>query len=93
MRLIAFILTLALMACAQFPELDGVVSDAGKDVKYPKLRPINILLAQTAPTGRSAKETISTIDARIEALQNRAAALQGAVVNQDTQNRMQNGVN
>ena len=93
MRLIAFILPLALMACTQFPELDGVVSDAGKNAKYPKLRPINTLLAQTASTGPSAEETISTIDARIAALQNRAAALQGAVVDQDTQNRMQNGVN
>ena len=65
----------------------------GKDAKYPKLRPINTLLAQTASTGPSAEETISTIDARIAALQNRAAALQGAVVDQDTQNRMQNGVN
>ena len=90
MRLIALILPFALMACTQFPELDDVVSDAWKDAKYPKLRPINTLLAQTASTGPSAEETISTMDARIAALQIHAVALQGAVVDQDTQNRMQN---
>ncbi|MDG1102140.1 MAG: hypothetical protein P8N75_01935, partial [Ascidiaceihabitans sp.] len=68
MRLIAFILPLALMACTQFPELDGPVFNTGKDAKYPKLLPVDALLAQSNSTSSSPEETTSTLSARIAAL-------------------------
>jgi len=93
MRFIALILPLALMACTQFPELDGPVFNAGKDAKYPKLLPVDALLAQSNSTGPSPEETASTLSARIAALQDRAAQLRGSVVDTNTQNLIKNGVN
>ena len=93
MRFIALILPLALMACTQFPELDDAVFNVGKDAKYPKLLPVDALLAQSNSTGPSPAETASTLSARIAALQNRAAQLRGSVVDANTQNRMKDGVN
>jgi|TARA_B110000483_G_scaffold177904_1_gene210400 hypothetical protein len=92
MRFIALILPLALVACTQFPELDGAVSDAGKDAKYPKLLPVDTLLAQSNSTGPSPEEAASTLSARLAALQNRAAQLRGSVVDSSTQKRMKDGV-
>ena len=93
MRFIALILPLALVACTQFPELDGAVSDAGKDAKYPKLLPVDTLLAQSNSAGPSPEETASTLSARLAALQNRAAQLRSSVLDANTQNRMTDGVN
>ena len=92
MRFIALILPLALVSCTQFPELDGAVSDAGKDAKYPKLLPVDTLLAQSNLTGPSPEEAASTLSARLAALQNRAAQLRGSVVDSSTQKRMKDGV-
>ena len=93
MRFIALILPLALMACTQFSELDGPVFNAGTDAKYPKLLPVDALLAQSNSTSPSPEETTSTLSARIAALQNRAAQLRGTVVDTNTQNLIKNGVN
>ena len=81
------------MACTQTPGLDGAVFNAGKDAKYPKLLPVDALLAQSNSTSPSPEETTSTLSARIAALQNRAAQLRGTVVDTNTQNLIKTGVN
>ncbi|MFQ1700023.1 hypothetical protein ACJ5NV_05455 [Loktanella agnita] len=66
---ILILFSLALAACAEFPALDGTISDAARDAPYPTLAPL--------PAGMAAEP--QTIDdpmgARIAALQARAARL------------------
>jgi hypothetical protein len=92
MRLTALILPFALVACTQFPELDSVTPGFGEDVKYPSLVPVETLLVQNRSTSPAPEQTVANLNARIAALQNRAARMRGAVVDANTVRRMQNGV-
>ena len=85
-------LSASLMGCTQFPALDGAISEHGQNSKFPDLVPVETLLARTAPSSTSPEQTVSGLNARISALQNRAARLRGAVVDANTRRRMQNGV-
>ena len=67
MRLIP-ILIFALAACAEFPALDGTISDAARDAPYPTLSQ----LPDFAPQQTS---TDTQMAARVAALQARAARL------------------
>lgn len=80
------------MGCTQFPALDGAISEAGQNSNFPDLVPVETLLARTASSSTSPEQTVSGLNARISALQNRAARLRGAVVDANTRRRMQNGV-
>lgn len=62
------VLFLCLSACAQFPALDGTISDAARAAPYPQLTPIPDFDA--APV-----QADPAMDARIAALQARAASL------------------
>ena len=93
MRLIALALPFALLGCTQFPELDNAVSANGHNADYPTLVPVQSLLVQSRTTGPTAEQTVAGLNARVLALQNRAARLRGAVVDANTRNRMRNGVN
>lgn len=93
MRLIALTLPFALLGCTQFPELDSAVSTRGQNADYPALVPVQALLAQSDTVGPTAEQTVAGLNARVQALQNRAARLRGAVVDTNTRNRMRNGVN
>lgn len=57
-----------LSACAQFPALDGSISDAARNAPYPTLQPL-----PDASAGVPVADT--TLNARIAALQARAARL------------------
>lgn len=57
-----------LSACAQFPALDDTISDAARNAPYPTLEPL-----PDAQTGVAIAEP--TLNARIAALQARAARL------------------
>lgn len=92
MRLILFVFPLAIFGCTQFPELDNAVSDRAKEADFPTLVPIQSLLAQSATITTPPEQTISTLTARADALRNRAARLQGEVVDANTRERMRNGV-
>lgn len=59
---------LALTGCAQFPELGGTINEAARQAPYPTLQP----LPETATALPVADDTL---DARIAALQARAARL------------------
>jgi|TARA_B110000908_G_scaffold150095_1_gene183857 hypothetical protein len=93
MRLITLILPLALLGCTQFPELDNAVSASGHNAEYPTLVPVQSLFVQSRTTGPTAEQTVAGLNARVLALQNRAARLRGSVVDANTRNRIRNGVN
>jgi len=93
MRLIFYILPLALMGCTQFPELDGVISRESVDADYPKLLPMHDLTALSATPTVSSEQAASTLNARAASLQSRAARLRNTVVDENTRQRMQDGVN
>jgi hypothetical protein len=93
MRLITLVLPLALLGCTLFPELDSAVSASGQDADYPTLVPVQSLLVQSRTTVPTAEQTVAGLNARVQALQNRAAHLRGSVVDANTRNRMRNGVN
>lgn len=57
-----------LSACAQFPALDGTISDAARNAPYPTLESL-----PNAQTGVAIADT--TLNTRIAALQARAARL------------------
>ncbi|MEL6838727.1 MAG: hypothetical protein AAFP85_05510 [Pseudomonadota bacterium] len=61
-----FILILA--GCAEFPALDDSITDAARDAPYPTLQPLPGIADQP-------KTADTTLDARIAALQDRAARL------------------
>ena len=62
------VLLLCLGACAQFPALDGTISDAARAAPYPQLTPI-------PDFDETPVQADPATDARIAALQARAAAL------------------
>jgi hypothetical protein len=93
MRLIALVFPVALMGCTQFPELDNAVSASGHNADFPTLAPVQSLLVQSRSTGPTAEQTVASLNARVQALQNRAARLRQTVVDPNTRNRMQNDVN
>lgn len=93
MRLIALILPFALIGCTQFPELDSAVSEQTTAADYPDLVQVEKLIAQSQTTGPTQEGTVNSLSARVAALQNRAARMQGRVVDANTRQRMQNGVN
>jgi hypothetical protein len=93
MRLITLTLPIVLLGCTQFPELDRAVSTKAENADYPTLVPAQTLLAQSETAGPTHQQTVAGLNARVQALQNRAARLRGSVVDANTRNRMRNGVN
>ena len=67
MRLMPFILV-TLAGCADFPALDGTVTDAARAAPYPTLQPLGQIDA-------SDSDTDTQLTARVAALQARAATL------------------
>jgi len=86
---IVFTLTVALFAgCSDFPKLDGVISPAARKADYPKLLPIDQIIAG-AQDGQITEESISTLNNRIGSLRARAARLRRPVINAPTHTRLQ----
>ncbi|WP_306113590.1 MULTISPECIES: hypothetical protein [unclassified Roseovarius] len=78
----------ALSACSDFPELEDTVDS---DATYPDLVPIESLTAKT-PDARIEPETAPDTQARIDRLKSRAARLQRDVIDDETHQRMQDGI-
>lgn len=92
MRAVAFLLFAALAGgCAKFPELEGTVPPALERAEYPRLVPVEPMLA-LAETVQITPETEPAILARVAALKARAARLRRTVVDQGTRARMRAGV-
>ena len=89
--LVPLLPVIALSACASFPELDGTVPAHMEDAAYPRLVPVEPLLA-AAEEVQITPETESRLMARAAALRARAARLRGSVVDRGTRARMRAGV-
>lgn len=79
LRVTAVMLTLALSACTQFPDLDRTTSAQTRRAPYPDLLPVEDLRAQVA-SPRATDRTTKSLEARIAALRARAARLRGTVI-------------
>ncbi len=87
------ILCLTLMmagACAPFPALENRVSADAARADFPQLVPLAPVLA--AASSQAETTPPAAVDDRVAALQARAAALRGAVVDPATRSRMQDGI-
>lgn len=87
------LITLAVLTgCANVPEIGERVAPDLRDAPFPKLLPIDGLLAQTPAPQEEAAEITAGLDARVARLRARADALRGAVIDPATRQRMQDGV-
>lgn len=84
------ILTALLAGCTAFPVLDLPVAD--RDAPFPALIPLGPVLAQAAALDDGAGDPASGLDARVDDLNARAAALRGGGIDPATRARMQAGV-
>lgn len=66
---------LGLTGCADFPELDGAISDKGRAAGYPSLLPVGQLMAHTDAPTRLDAQTGAQLAARAAALRKRADTL------------------
>ncbi len=81
----------ALAGCAEFPDLNSTVSPELETAAFPKLVPVEPLLAR-ADEVQITDETSAGIAARVARLRARAARLKGSVVDRGTRARMRDGV-
>jgi len=81
-----------LSACTEFPALDGKTSAAALAASYPKLVPLNELLApQTEP--RLTQAEVDKLLARVARLKRRAAALRRPVFDNSARIKLQTAIN
>lgn len=66
----------ALSACAPVPVVEGTASPAVTAAAYPKLAPLDAVLAAAPPA--PASDPAATVEARAALLRSRAAALRAA---------------
>ena len=78
-------------ACSEFPELDYVEESVAQNVDYPDLEPIESLQAEIPDTQIEA-ETQDDLESRVKRLKSRQKRLKGAVVDAETQERMNAGI-
>ena len=95
MRAVVIIASAALVglvtACTDFPELDGTVSPALEKADFPKLVPVESLLAG-AEDVQITDQTTAQLAGRVARLRARAARLKRTVVDRGTRARMRVGV-
>ncbi len=87
----SLILVTALAACAQFPALEGRVSAVDRAAPFPILVPLGPLIA-LAGGDAGTMPAAAGLEGRIAALNARAAALRGDIIDPATRARMQAGV-
>ncbi|MCO6381588.1 hypothetical protein [Oceanicola sp. 502str15] len=84
----ALLLCLALSGCTQFPELDAVVSASAKSAAYPRLQPLDGILAQANASTTDPAAVRGDLSARVAALRARAARMRGPIVEPPVRARM-----
>ena len=84
------VLTAALAACTQYPEVLDAETPGLADAAYPRLLPLETLLS--APEPRATFELRAATQGRVDALRARAARLSGPVLDAPTKARLQRGV-
>ncbi|HQU67925.1 MAG TPA: hypothetical protein PLI43_06970 [Albidovulum sp.] len=73
---VPFAVIAALSACAPAPAVEGAVSPAVTSAAYPKLAPLDTLLAAVPPA--PASDPAAPVEARAALLRSRAEALRAA---------------
>ncbi|SIN98827.1 hypothetical protein [Vannielia litorea] len=84
----ALLLCLALAGCTQFPELDAVTSASAKSAAYPRLVPIDGILARAGSSGTDPVALRSSLEARVAGLRTRAARMRGPIIEPPVRARM-----
>lgn len=84
----ALLICLALTGCTQFPELDAVVSASAKSAAYPRLQPLDGVLAQANASTTDATAVRGSLAARVAALRARAARMRGPIIEPAIRARM-----
>ena len=79
--------------CTPIPELDATLSQDAKDADFPALVPIETILRPGPPPQEDSENLREDLEARRESLQRRASALNAPIVDAETQDRMNAGVN
>ena len=91
-RIIAGLLVAGTVAaCGDFPDLDGSVPPHLENAGFPRLVPVEPLLAAAGEV-QITDETTAAIEARVARLKARAARLKRGVVDHGTRARMRDGV-
>lgn len=78
-------------ACTDFPDLGDTIPRDLEQADFPKLVPVEPLLAR-ANEVQITPESTAALDARVARLRARAARLRGQVVDSGTRARMRDGV-
>ncbi|WP_244867527.1 hypothetical protein [Vannielia litorea] len=84
----ALLLFLALAGCTQFPELDAVVSSSAKSAAYPRLQPLDSVLARANASTTDPQAVRGNLAARVAALRARAARMRGPIIEPAIRARM-----
>jgi hypothetical protein len=79
-------------ACTQFPELDQRITPAMEAAEYPALVPLGPVLAQARSTQIEPDRAGAALDARVAALNARAARLRGSVLSGSENQRLSQGL-
>lgn len=82
---------LLLAACAAPPDLPQTAG-AAEGTEWPRLVPLQPLLAAVPPGGTAAPAQTAVVEGRLDSLRTRADALRGPVVDPGTRARMGAGV-
>lgn len=85
------VVALALTGCAAPPNVGRPMSDAVKRADYPRILPLDAVLAQR-PDVAPAEEIAAPLASRASALRARAARLRGPIVDQSTRSRMRDAL-
>jgi hypothetical protein len=89
MRLSAlFALLTALCACITLPEIDDSVTPEAEAADFPDLRPVDDILASVEAEESDALAEREALDARMQALEARAAGLRGDVLAESDRARL-----
>jgi len=87
------LVSLALAAgCTQFPALDRTLTPELQAADYPALMPLGPVLAAAARSGADPARENAAVDARLNALQARAASLRGSVLSGAERLRLEKGL-
>lgn len=86
-RVTALLLTLALSACTQFPELDENTTIETRRAAYPDLLPVEDLRTRVGEP-RVTDEISLSLETRVARLRARAARLRGSVIDGTSRQRL-----
>lgn len=90
LRNLLFGLSLGLLGCAEFPEVDAALSPDLAQAAYPRLLPFEDILVADAPRVQASEAR--DLRARARGLRQRAAGLRRPVIDRAARQRMARGV-